>query len=271
MERFFKYHGLGNDFIVVDRRLRGVDIDAVTAQLWCDRRRGVGGDGVLIILPATGIAGRMVVHNADGSIAEMCGNGLRCVVKHLAESSSATPAPRELSVATGAGILSSQLEWEGTQVTRITVAMGAPRMEADHLPNGGPFVDQVIEGLKGTAISMGNPHLVLMDTPPERAAELGPKLEHHALFKDRVNVSFCAPRAEGGLRVTVWERGVGLTDACGTAACASVVAHAIARRVDWDAWIPVQLPGGLLEIKAAGDRTQVWLRGPAVKVFEGTL
>ncbi len=271
MERFFKYHGLGNDFIVVDRRLRGVDIDSATAQAWCDRRRGIGADGVLVILPATGIAGRMVVHNADGSTAEMCGNGLRCVVKHLAESSSSSPVPRELSVGTGAGILSSEIEWSGTEVSRITVAMGPARLEADHLPHGGPFVDQEVGGVRGTALSMGNPHLVLLDTGPERAAELGPSLERHPLFLERTNVAFCRPRPEGGLQVTVWERGVGLTQACGTAACAAVVAHAIARRVAWDTWVPVQLPGGILEIKATADRSQVWLRGPAVKVFEGTL
>ncbi len=271
MERFFKYHGLGNDFIVVDRRLRGIDIDAATAQTWCDRRRGIGADGVLVILPATGIAGQMVVHNADGSTAEMCGNGLRCVVKHLAESSSLTPAPRELSIRTGAGVLSSALEWSGTEVSRITVAMGPARLEASGLPNGGPFVDQEIGGVRGTAVSMGNPHLVLLDTAPERAAELGPALEKNPLFPDRTNVAFCRLRPEGGLQVTVWERGVGLTQACGTAACAAVVAHAIGRRVAWDEWVPVQLPGGVLEIKAAADRAQVWLRGPAVRVYEGTL
>ncbi len=271
MERFFKYHGLGNDFIVVDRRLRGVDLDPATATAWCDRRRGVGADGVLVILPAPGLAARMVVHNADGSTAEMCGNGLRCVVKHLAESSSAHPAPVELSVGTGAGVLSSQLEWTGTQVSRITIAMGPARLEAQHLPNGGPFVDQPIASVRGTAVSMGNPHLVLLDTPPEQAALLGPELEIHPLFPSRTNVSFCKPRPSGGLQVTVWERGVGLTQACGTAACAVVVAHALAGRVAWDTWIEVQLPGGILDIKAAADRSQVWLRGPAVKVYEGTL
>jgi len=270
-ERFFKYHGLGNDFIVVDRRLRGVDIDAETSRAWCDRNRGVGADGVLVILPAPGLAGKMVVHNADGSIAEMCGNGLRCVVKHLAEGSSASPVPKELSVVTGAGTLVSQLDWEGTQVSRITVAMGPAKLEAKQLPNGGPFIDKEIGGVRGTAVSMGNPHLVLLDTPPERAGELGAALEVHPLFEQRTNVSFCKPRPEGGLRVAVWERGVGLTLACGTAACASVVAHALAGRAPFDAWVPVQLPGGILEIKAAADLSQVWLRGPAEKVYEGTL
>lgn len=268
VERFFKYQGLGNDFVVVDRRQSGVDLDSVTAVAWCDRRRGIGADGVLAILPSK-VAGRMVVHNADGSIAEMCGNGLRCVVKHLAELSGTRPA--RLDVETGAGVLASEIEWSGPEARRITVAMGPARLEASHLPNGGPFVDQPIAGLRATAVSMGNPHLVLLETPPERAAELGPALERNPLFPQRANVSFTRPRPEGGLIVSVFERGVGLTDACGTGACAAVVAHALAGRVAWDSWVVVQLPGGLLEIKAAADCSQVWLRGPAVKVYEGTL
>jgi diaminopimelate epimerase len=267
VERFFKYQGLGNDFVVVDRRSSGVDLDPATSRAWCDRRLGIGADGVLVILGAQ--VPRMVVHNADGSIAEMCGNGLRCVVKHLAEAHPQRPA--RLSVATGAGVLESEIEWAGAEAVRITVAMGAAQLEAASLPNGGPFVDQPIGSVRGTAVSMGNPHLVLLDTPPDRAAQLGPALEVHPLFPMRCNVSFCRARAEGGLEVTVWERGVGLTDACGTGACAAVVANALAGRVAWDAWVPVQLPGGILEIRVKADRSQVWLRGPAVKVYEGSL
>ena len=268
MERFFKYQGLGNDFVVVDRRHSGVDLDPATAIAWCDRRRGIGADGVLAILPGKGVA-RMVVHNADGSIAEMCGNGLRCVVKHLGESSGDRPV--RLEVETGAGVLSSEIDWHGSTAERITVAMGPAKLKAEQLPHGGPFVDQPIGSVRGTAVSMGNPHLVLLDTPPERAAELGPALERDPLFPQRVNVSFTRPRTAGGLVVTVFERGVGLTDACGTGACAAVVAHALAGRVPWDSWVTVELPGGVLEIRAAGDRSQVWLRGPAVKVYEGSL
>lgn len=269
METFFKYQGLGNDFVVLDRRASGLDVDAALTRRLCDRHFGIGADGVLSILPEPGTAGRMVVHNADGSIAEMCGNGLRCVVKHLAERDA--EQPKTLQVATGAGVLDCELEWKANRVERVTVAMGPARLEASHLPNGGPFVDQLIEGIRGTAVSMGNPHLVLLDRPHADAAIWGPRLETHPLYVDRTNVEFVQPRAEGGLNVVVWERGVGLTLACGTGACAAVAASAIAGRVPFDAWVPVALPGGLLEIKVAKDRSHVWLKGPVAFVFEGEL
>lgn len=269
MEAFFKYHGLGNDFVVLDRRAAGADIDAERSRRLCDRHFGVGADGVLVILPEPGAAGRMVVHNADGSTAEMCGNGLRCVVKHLAEGSAERPV--SLTVATGAGPLRCELEWKGGAVDRVTVAMGPARLEAPSLPAGGPFVGERVDGLLATAISMGNPHLVLLDTPPAEAARLGAALERHRLYPERTNVEFVKARALGGLEVTVWERGVGLTLACGTGACAAVAALALAGRCPWDAWVPVQLPGGLLQIKVARGLSQVWLRGPAALVYQGRL
>jgi diaminopimelate epimerase len=269
VEPFFKYHGLGNDFVVLDRRQSAQDVDAALTRRLCDRHFGIGADGVLTILPEAGAAGRMVVHNADGSIAQMCGNGLRCVVKHLAERSG--DRPQRLDVATGAGRLSCEIAWSGDRVHTVTVAMGPARLEAPILPGGGPFVQQPIEGLVGTAVSMGNPHLVLLDTPPSEAARLGPGLEVHPSFPERTNVEFVEPRTAGGLRVTVWERGVGLTLACGTGACAAVTAAALAGRAPFDAWVPVELPGGVLEIKVAADRSMVWLRGPVASVFEGVL
>lgn len=267
VETFFKYHGLGNDFVVLDRRATGVDIDAQTSRRLCDRHFGVGADGVLSILPEPGTDGRMVVHNADGSIAEMCGNGLRCVVKYLGDHAAGRPA--SLRVATGAGALGCELEWGQGGVNRVTVAMGPARLEAPILPHGGPFVAQAIAGHVGTAVSMGNPHLVLLDTPQSLAATLGPQLEHHPLFVERTNVEFVTPLEGGGLDVVVWERGVGLTLACGTGACAALVASALAGRSAFDVWTPVKLPGGLLELKAAADRSQVWLKGPVEFVFSG--
>jgi diaminopimelate epimerase len=269
LETFFKYHGLGNDFVVLDRRQTAQDVDAELTRRLCDRHFGIGADGVLTILPEAGAAGRMVVHNADGSIAQMCGNGLRCVVKHLAERSG--DRPQRLDVATGAGRLSCEIGWSGDRVQTVTVSMGPARLEAPILPGGGPFVQQPIDGLVGTAVSMGNPHLVLLDTPPSEATRRGPGLEVHASFPERTNVEFVEPRKAGGLRVTVWERGVGLTLACGTGACAAVTAAALAGRAPFDAWVPVELPGGVLEIKVAVDRSMVWLRGPVASVFEGVL
>lgn len=269
MERFFKYHGLGNDFVVLDRRSSGLDIDADLSRRLCDRHFGIGADGVLVVLPEPGTQGRMVVHNADGSIAEMCGNGLRCVVKHVAENSA--ERPQRIAIATGAGLLASDIEWREGQVDRVTVAMGPARLKEPILPHGGPFVRQPIEGLIGTAVSMGNPHLVLLDVPPSEAERLGSGLEHHPLFPNRTNVEFVEKRAAGGLRVTVWERGVGITLACGTGACATVVASALDGRSPFDEWVPVELPGGVLDIKVARDLSQVWLRGPVRFVYSGTV
>jgi diaminopimelate epimerase len=118
---------------------------------------------------------------------------------------------------------------------------------------------------------MGNPHFALLEADLSLAGTLGPVLERHAVFPERANIEFIAPRAQGGLEVVVWERGVGLTLACGTGACAAVVAWALAGRAPFDAWVPVQLPGGLLEIKVAADRSQVWLKGPVRFVFQGAL
>jgi diaminopimelate epimerase len=269
VEPFFKYHGLGNDFVVLDRRASGLDIDEARTRQLCDRHFGVGADGVLTVLPAQGAVARMVVHNADGSVAEMCGNGLRCVAAYLAEGDPARP--RALRVATGAGELDCELDWDQGTVSRVTVAMGPALLESPLLPHGGPFVRRPIEGHLATAVSLGNPHLVLLEAPLALASTLGPALELHRLFPERTNVEFVAPRAEGGLTVVVWERGVGLTLACGTGACAAVAASVLEGRVPADAWVPVRLPGGVLEIRVQADLRQVWLRGEARRVFQGAL
>ncbi len=272
---FVKYHGLGNDFVVLDRRADNQDIDAQLTKKLCDRHLGIGADGVLTILDDAGTP-RMVVHNADGSLAEMCGNGLRCVVKHLAEAAPSRPA--SLRVATGAGLLDTAIDYDATgHVSQVTVAMGPASMKAPILPHGGPFIRQRLEGfdeMLATAVSMGNPHCVLLDTPPKEAAHLGPALERHPWFVQRTNVEFVRPRSAargGGLEVSVWERGVGLTLACGTGACAAVVASVLDKRLAADTWVPVELPGGVLDINVAADLSQVWLRGPATRVFEGRL
>lgn len=281
METFVKYHGLGNDFVVLDRRGSGVDIDAESSRRYCDRRRGIGADGVLVLLPADpgGAAlARMVVHNADGSVAEMCGNGLRCVVKHLAEEQhrahgGAHPqhksSPQVVIVDTGAGRLSSQVRWHNREVDEVTVSMGPARLNAPHLPQE----PVEIEGVRGAVmpVSMGNPHLVLLDTPPERAAELGPHLERHPQFKERTNVEFVQALQPRKLKVTVWERGVGITPACGTGACAAVVASALKGKSPFGEWVEVELPGGSLFIKASKDLSDVQLRGAVERVYEGCL
>ncbi len=273
-ERIFKYHGLGNDFVVLDRRQTGMDIDADTARWICDRRRGIGADGVLSLLPSAVAAARMVVHNADGSIAEMCGNGLRCAVKYLVDHSS--ERPEHMDVETGAGVLAC-LPSQGAQgVSEVDVSMGPARLVAANLPSGAtgqPFLQATVPGhpgLLGTAVSMGNPHLVLLDRPLDEAERLGPVLERHPAFPDRTNVEFVRVEPDG-LTVVVWERGCGLTQACGTGACAAAAAAVRAGRLPEDAWLRVTLPGGDLHLRVPADLSDIRLRGPATFVFEGVV
>lgn len=273
-ERIFKYHGLGNDFVVLDRRRTGVDIGADTARWLCDRRLGVGADGVLALLPSSQGIARMVVHNADGSIAEMCGNGLRCAVKYLVDQAGDNPG--RVDVETGAGVLSCIPGYGDGGVIGVDISMGPARLVAPNLPSGPtgrPFLDQPVPGhpeLKGSAVSMGNPHLVLLDQPLEDAPRLGPVLEQHPAFGDRTNVEFVRVEPDG-LTVVVWERGCGLTQACGTGACASAVAAVLARRLPSDAWLRVTLPGGDLRIRVPADLSDIRLRGPVAFVFEGVV
>lgn len=273
-ERIFKYHGLGNDFVVLDRRRTGQDIDAETSRWMCDRRRGIGADGVLSMLPSARGVARMVVHNADGSIAEMCGNGLRCAVKYLVDQSG--ERPERIDVETGAGVLTCMPGYGDGGVTEVDISMGPARLVAPNLPSGTtgqPFLDAPVPGhagLRGHAVSMGNPHLVLLGQPLEDAERLGPVLERHPGFPDRTNVEFTRVDADG-LTVVVWERGCGLTQACGTGACAAATAAVLARKLPADTWLRVTLPGGDLRIRVPSDLSDIRLRGPVAFVFEGVV
>jgi diaminopimelate epimerase len=267
--RVHKYHGLGNDFVVLDRRAAGGDIAAASARTLCDRRRGVGADGVLVLLPSALADVRLSIHNADGSVPEMCGNGLRCVAKHVLER--AGGRPEALSVETDAGLLTARALWGTLGVEALEVDMGPARLVAPHLPSsatGTPMVGAPVPGtpFHGTAVSMGNPHLVLLDAPLEQASVWGPPLETAPGFPERTNVEFLAPDGSG-LRVVVWERGVGFTLACGTGACAALVAATLAGWVAPERYHPVALPGGVLSIRLSADLSRVTLRGPATYVF----
>jgi len=289
--RFAKYHGLGNDFLVVDLRAAPDPVafawqDEAPVRALCDRQFGVGGDGVLAILPALhpGSDARMRVLNADGSEAEMCGNGLRCVVKHLWDHD---PSLRkdELTIDTGAGALRCEVGQDGRHARTITVDMGRPRLTRGEIPMTGPAgegcVAQPIQ-IPGdakerqvTCVSMGNPHAVVFvddihDT--RRLAEtVGPGLETHAWFPRKTNAEFaflCSPHE---ISLVVWERGVGITNACGTGACATVVAACLTGRVKAGTEVCVHLPGGDLVITVAADLSTVRMRGPAAHVFDGEL
>ena len=280
--RFAKYHGLGNDFIVVDLRdERGPDAAAVqepsVVRALCDRQFGIGADGVLAILPADGAVARMRVLNADGSEAEMCGNGIRCVVQELHDRGGV--ASRELAIDTGAGRLVCQLEADG-----VTVAMGAPRLRRGEIPMTGPAGERCIEqpiAISGhetrafTAVSMGNPHAITFvasrDEARRLAPMLGPLVENHVMFPQRTNTEFAHVHSRDEIDLVVWERGCGITLACGTGACATVVASILAGRCEEDRPVKVNLPGGSLTIRVLPGFTNVMMSGPAQHVFDGEL
>ncbi len=264
---FTKLEGLGNDFIVLDGGSRL--LTPIAAARLCDRRRGVGADGVLTLLPSRHpeAARRFHVYNADGSVAEMCGNGLRCVARFVGSG--------ELVFDTDAGPRRTRLLADG----RIEADLAEATLLAEGLS-----VQLGDRGWMGTGISMGNPHLVL--DPFAEGADLlalaqahGPALERHPHFPNRCNVGFLAPTAEGVYRLVVFERGSGITLACGTGAGAAAVALVRSGRAVSP--VTLELPGGRLEVMVEGDPTakgpvgtglgQVRQRGPAVTVFSGAV
>lgn len=280
--QFAKYQGLGNDFVVVD--LRRADSAAAATiqepsvvQAVCDRQFGIGADGVLAILDAPGSDARMRVLNADGSEAEMCGNGLRCVVEDLAARGGMAKA--EMAIETGAGRLICTRRQDG-----VTVEMGAPKLLRGEIPMTGPAGERCVNqplDLPGqptrhvTGVSMGNPHAVIfVDASADLRAlaeSIGPRIETHAWFPKRTNVEFVRVRNRGELDVVVWERGVGITLACGTGACATVVAAILGDQCDEATDVRVNLLGGSLQIRVLPGFANVHMHGPALQVFRGEL
>lgn len=265
--RFSKLHGLGNDFVLFDCRAGEPIPSAERAIALCDRRRGIGADGVLALTPSREGLARMTVLNADGSRARMCGNGLRCAALHLARATGRSV----FDIETDAGPRRCQVDdpWVEIEMGRPSLAPAdLPMVRANPLVAGAVEIDG--ERLVGTAVSMGNPHLVLFDVPASRAADLGPRLERHPWFPDRVNVGFAAV-ASDGLDLVVWERGAGLTLACGTGACAAAVAAVLQGVAREGEPLHVRLSGGILDVTVHEGIGQVSLRGPAAFVFEGAL
>jgi diaminopimelate epimerase len=274
--RIWKYHGTGNDFVLLEDLGDERPLTAELTEALCDRRFGVGADGVIRVTRDGGSGTFfMDYRNADGSLAEMCGNGVRCLGKLVYERGHT--GEKEFDVGTRAGLKHLSLDVEGRVVRAVTVSMGPPSFERGSIPMLGPaeerFVSQPFEVIgvtfRATAVSMGNPHLVLfVEADPNRVPvrEIGPAVEHHELFPERTNVEFVS-LDDGGLRARVWERGSGETMACGTGACAALVAANEAGLVPRRA--NVWFPGGVLDVERRDD--EVLLTGPAERVFEATL
>jgi diaminopimelate epimerase len=291
---FTKVEGLGNDFLVVDLRNAAADPgsaavsiqDPAVVRAICDRHFGVGADGVLAILPGVDGDVRMRVLNADGSEAEMCGNGIRCVAKVLYDGDASMRRP-VLRIDTGAGLLACAIDAEDGQARSVAVEMGRPRLARSEIPMNPGGTERAVRApisargtrFKMTAVSMGNPHAVNFIDDPQAdlralAEAYGPTIEVDLLFPRRTNVEFARIRTTNGtaeIDLVVWERGCGITLACGTGACATVAAACVEERLHPGMETPVHLPGGTLHITVAPDLGGVNMRGPAVTVFRAEI
>ena len=283
-------HGLGNDYVYVNGFRERIDDPACLAARVSDRHYGIGSDGLILIEPSSRADARMRVFNADGSEAEMCGNGLRCVAKYVLEHRLArSRGPfglagqppsfnASLAIETGRGVLTVGLgvDKNGT-VGSVCVNMGQPILDPAHVPvrlEGRQVVDQAIDvqglALRMTCVSMGNPHAIFFtdDVAAIDLGRTGPLVERHSLFPNRTNVHFVQVVSRGELVVRTWERGSGITLACGTGACACCVAAVLTGRGDRTCLI--HLPGGDLSLAWHAADSCVYMTGPAVEVFEGT-
>jgi len=301
--RFTKMHGLGNDYVYVNCFEERVADPVSLARAISDRHRGVGSDGLILIRPSERADVRMEMYNADGSRAQMCGNGIRCVAKYACEhglfdrrrplesrppngpvtawrDSRAAPPPScilPLEVESDAGLhpMALAVEPTGQRVSRVCVDMGPASLRPSDLPctlAGEQIVDRAVEiggkEYRLTCVSMGNPHVVIFvdDTEAVNLATEGPPIENAPIFPRRTNVHFAQVLGRDRVRMRTWERGSGPTQACGTGACAVAVAAVLAKGANRD--LLVSLPGGELEISWRPDG-HVYLTGPAVEVFTG--
>ena len=273
--KFTKMHGAGNDYIYVDGAAEAIGDPAALARAVSDRHFGVGGDGLILILPSTVADVRMRVFNADGSEAEMCGNGLRCVAKYAYDHGL---VPRlTMTVETGAGLLPVELFANAAgRAERVRVNMGRPRLTRGEIPMTGPAGERVIDRelavldrtFRITCVSMGNPHCVIFvdDVAAFPVAHYGPAIETHPLFPRRTNVEFVEVLSPGEVRQRTWERGAGETLACGTGASAVTVAGLLTGRTG--SRLLNHLAGGDLELAWDGSG-EVFMTGPAAEVFTG--
>ncbi len=268
---FWKMHGLGNDYLYFDARTsdaRAEDWSALARSI-CDRHFGVGADGIILIGAHPEVDATMRIFNADGSESEMCGNGLRALAKWLYDRGL---AGAQQTILTGAGRLYPEVvETVQGKAKTIRVNMGVPRFEADNL--GGSFWEEEIQVRESTfvasAVSMGNPHLVIFGPrwDEKTMAQWGPLLENHPHFPNRINVHSAEVMGKDEIHMRHWERGAGLTLACGTGVAGTAAVAIRLGRVASP--VAVEVPGGHLVVEWAGSSAPVYLTGPAEEVFEG--
>ncbi|HBC40729.1 MAG TPA: diaminopimelate epimerase [Pseudanabaena sp.] len=271
---FSKYHGLGNDFVLIDNRHSAEPIlTPKQSEKWCDRNFGIGADGVIFLLNADNGEHRMRIYNSDGSEPEMCGNGIRCLAKFMQDLGIPT-IEGKYHIHTGAGLIVPQMDADG----QVTVDMGKPFLTAAEIPTTlGESNQKVVNfplEVSGktwnvTTVSMGNPHCMVFVDNVDRIplAEIGILFEHHPVFPKRTNTEFVEVVNRGYVKMRVWERGAGATLACGTGACATVVAGVLNDLCD--RICTVNLPGGDLKITWSAESDRILMTGPAQLVFTG--
>lgn len=275
MIEFTKWHGTGNDFVVIDCTEKNPVAEenrSDFAKKFCDRHFGIGADGILFIDNSNTADFRMRIFNADGSEAEMCGNGIRCVAKYLFDSKKvSTP---EFKIQTGAGILIPKVDGDN-----VTVDMGEPILEGDKIPVAGFGMNRVIneeievehEKFRMTCVSMGNPHCVIFVDDAENfpIERLGTHFEHHEKFPRKTNTEFVQILNRRKIRMRVWERGAAVTLACGTGACATLAASVLNDKTDRDC--EIILDGGILKVVWDETSNHVFMTGNAVKIYSGNI
>ena len=277
--RFVKLHGAGNDYIYVDARDDQDREWSEVARRVSDRHFGIGADGLILLRQSAIAAARMQMFNADGSEGMMCGNGIRCFIRFGLDINALVRRDESFDIETASGVLNVRPTWDRDVMVRAAVDMGEPILKPSEIPIDAPddlepvleyplMVDS--EELAISCVSMGNPHAVLILEEPVdnyHLTTVGPKVEHHPFFPDRANFEVVNVIQRDRIRVRVWERGSGITLACGTGACASVVAARLRGLVDDE--VVVELPGGELVVSWPGGVGAVSLEGPVERVFEG--
>lgn len=272
---FVKMHGLGNDFVLFPPETEEIAEGKLPqfAQRVCDRHFGVGGDGIILVLPSDRAEVKMRIFNSDGSEAEMCGNGVRCLAKFVYQRK--LVSQKRFSVEAKGRIVTPEVKVEGDRVVSVTVDMGEPALAPEEVPvliSGDRAVNFPIlienKNWLVTAVSMGNPHAVIFETPVNWR-ELGKILENHPLFPQGTNVEFVRIISPQEVEVKVWERGAGATLACGTGACAVTVAGVINNLLTQK--VTVHLPGGSLLVEWDREKNRVLMEGPAEEVFCGSI
>lgn len=273
---FTKMHGLGNDYVCINCFRERVEDPSGFARTLCDRHYGIGADGLILICPSKVSDFKMEIYNSDGSVAGMCGNGIRCLGKYVYDYR--LTGKETLSIETKSGIRNMHLHIQDGKACGAMVDMGVPRLNAHSIPilsEKDLVINDPIEVQKKnyrmTGISMGNPHAVIFSEEINGISleETGRDLEFHPRFPERANIEFCHVTARDRMEIRVWERGVGETLACGTGACAAVVASVLNDLTDEE--VIVKLLGGELSVRWDRKVNHVFLEGPAVKVFDGVL